>query len=551
MIRFFQFIKIAFIITVHYLLLTSGNCQDYQKSENSNQSLQSLLGLGAGMDLNVSQISSSNSLIASVNEDEYYIDAGDVFIIKIDVKGPAFKLFNAVVSPEGYLVIPDVPGINVKYLKLKDAKNKINKILKNIFPEAEIEAYLYYIHPIRVTVVGAIPEPVTISLFSNSRLFDAINSAFAMSARDTTIVFNWKSISYRNIDLVHNKLKEKSTFDLLKFKLIGEKQENPYLMDDDVVFVQYKDSIKHHIEVSGSVARPIMFEYKKEDNLKLAVDMAGGILPVADSSRIELLRFKKDDQQIDRFTLKIPQDLNFVLMPDDRIFAREKYNYHNKYSVNIQGAVKYPGEYAINEGISKLSNIIEQAGGFSEKASLRNAKLLRNKNILQDKELNRLRRMTVEEMNDVEISYFRLRSREDARLVSCDFEKLFFQNDSNEDVILRDEDLIVIPEITKTIFVSGGVIAPGYVNLESNRNYLDYILLAGGFNDRAREGNVKIIKNKSGVWLDAEKNILLEEGDIIFIPESEEIDWYDVFKEGLTILTQVATVVLIVLNLQK
>jgi protein involved in polysaccharide export with SLBB domain len=536
------------------LLINIGLGQEFQNTEPKSQSIQSLMGLGSGADLNYSQISGSNNLSASINEDEYYVDAGDVFIIKIDVKGPAFKMYNSVVSPEGYLVIPDAPSINVKFLKLKDAKKKINNKLKNVFPSAIVESHLYYIHPIRVTVVGAIPKPVKISLFSNNRLFDAINSAFSISETeaktDTTFKFNWNSISYRNIDLIHQNIDKKNTYDLLQFKLIGNKKENPYLMDEDIIYIQYKDSIKHHININGSVARPIIFEYKEKDNLRLALQMAGGILPNADSTRVELLRFEPDNRSIRNYALSFPKDSNFVLLPDDRIYVREKYDYHEKYSVILDGALKYPGEYAIDEGVHKLSDIIELAGGFSDKASLRNAKLLRNKNILEDKELKRLSKMTVEEMNDIEISYSRLRSREDARLVSCDFEKLFIQKDNNEDVILRDGDLIIIPEVTKTIFVSGGVISPGYVNLDSKRNYLDYIKLAGGFNERAREGKVKIIKNKSGVWLDAEVDILLEEGDIVFIPESEEIDWYDVFREGLTILTQVGTIVLIVINLK-
>jgi len=154
-------------------------------------------------------------------------------------------------------------------------------------------------------------------------------------------------------------------------------------------------------------------------------------------------------------------------------------------------------------------------------------------------------------MNDIERSYYRLRSRENARLVSCNFEKLFLQNIKEEDVLLRHEDLIIVPEISKTTFVSGGVVSPGHITLISGRTYQDYIDLAGGFNERAREGSVKIIKNKSGVWLDANEEIVIEEGDMIFVPESEEIDWYDVFKEGLTIVTQVATVILIVINVQK
>ena len=217
----------------------------------------------------------------------------------------------------------------------------------------------------------------------------------------------------------------------------------------------------------------------------------------------------------------------------------------------MEGAVRYPGEYTIIEGKTKLTEIIDQAGGFTERASLENSKVLRDDILYEDREMLRLSKMRVEEMNEMEVSYFRSRNREDSRLVSCDFEKLFNQKDTNQDVILQNYDLIVIPEITKSIFVSGGVLSPGFINIISQNNYLDYIDIAGGFTDLARESKVKIIKNNTGTWLDAEDDIILEEGDIIFVPEREDLDWYDIFREGLTVVTQLATIVLIVINLQK
>lgn len=542
-------------ILISLLYVTIGFGQDFQNSENNSNSIQSLMGLNSGTDLNLSQLPTSNNLSASVDDNEYIVDAGDVFVIKIDVKGPAFKMFNSMVSPQGYLVIPDAPSIFVKYLSLKEANKKINKKLKQLFPNAAIESYLYYIHPINVTVLGAIPKPVKVSLFSNNRLFDAINSAFSYSETeaktDTTFNYNWNSISYRNIDLLQQHNKNKQTYDLLKFKLLGDKNENPYLMDEDIIYIQYKDSIKHHIDISGSVARPISFEYKKNDDINLALGMAGGILPNADSTRIELWRFENDGIQLKKIKLVFPDDSSFSLLPDDRIYVREKFNYHKKYSIKLEGAVKYSGEYTIIEGNTKLSEIIEQAGGFTERASLENSKILRNDVLYDDREMLRLSKMRVEEMNEMEVSYFRSRNREDSRLVSCDFEKLFIQKDKNQDVILQNYDRIVIPEKTKSIFVSGGVLSPGFINIDSKSNYLDYIDIAGGFTDLAREGKVKIIKNNTGSWLDAEEEIILEEGDIIFVPEREDLDWYDIFREGLGVVTQLATIVLIVINLQK
>ena len=161
-------------------------------------------------------------------------------------------------------------------------------------------------------------------------------------------------------------------------------------------------------------------------------------------------------------------------MPDDRIFVRYKYNFHKKYTVELRGAIKYPGFYAINEGRTKLTEIISEAGGFSQKANLKIAKVLRVKDVIEDKELKRLEMMTTDEMSEIELSYFRLRSREDTRLVSCDFEKLFLEEKADENILLKDRDVIIIPEERKIVYVSGGVISPGNVLFVPKNNYKDY-----------------------------------------------------------------------------
>jgi protein involved in polysaccharide export with SLBB domain len=541
--------KIFFILFILiYCVFFPVKGQEFQSRDSDINDLNSILDISTTGKINQQNLPLSGTRITSINENEYVVDAGDVFIIKVDVKGPALKIYNSVVTPGGYVIIPDAPTVFVQHLKLTNAKNKINKTLKESFPNAVVESYLYSIHVIEVKVLGAVSQPQTITLFSNNRLWDAVSAAFNNSQFDTTNILKQNTVSLRNVEVRNRDKKHK--FDLLKYKTQGDLSQNPYLNNSDLIYIPFRDSTAYSICVKGAVSNPIDFVFQKGDKLIAALDFAGKMLPTADSSRIELLRFVSQGSEIKKIMLTFPDDSNFILKPDDRIYVRSKYDYHYKYAVNIEGAVKYPGDYPINEGKTKLSEVISAAGGFTPRASLRNAKLLREKNVLEDKELSRLRRMTVEEMNDIEISYFRLRSRENTHLVSCDFEKLFFQNNLDEDVVLRDGDIIEVPEVTKTTFVSGGVVSPGHITLVSGRNYIEYIELAGGFNERARTGSIKIIKNKSGVWLDAEEEIIIEEGDIIFVPESEEINWYDVFKEGLTILTQVGTIVLIVLNLK-
>jgi hypothetical protein len=154
--------------------------------------------------------------------------------------------------------------------------------------------------------------------------------------------------------------------------------------------------------------------------------------------------------------------------------------------------------------------------------------------------------MTVEEA-----SYYRLRTRENRFIVTVDFNKLFIDQDLKSDVLLFDKDLIVVPERTMTVFVSGGVVSPGNITFRQDWTYEDYIDAAGGFTDRARESWINIIDSRTGKWVDVDDDNQVKEGDIIFIPERNRIDWYSSFLQGLAVVAQVSAVVLVVVTLAK
>jgi protein involved in polysaccharide export with SLBB domain len=505
----------------------------------------SLLGLDQSTQLNLPKLQGTEMLISSVDENEYRIDAGDMFIIKIDVKGPASKVFNSVVSADGYIVTPNAPAIYVKDLTLKNAKVHMNKILKMNFPRARIESHLFQIHPVRVTVLGALPRPGKITVSSSDRLFDAVTGMLEPMIADTTLEFEWKSVSFRNVEVRRDL--EIINYDLLRFRMTGDRHQNPYLMDEDIIYINYRDSLEHTISVFGAVGRTVNMEYRSGDDLKLAINFASGLLPTADSSRIELVRLNANN---DTFTTKyvtLPADQEYALQPNDRIYVRKKEDHYKSSDVLLRGEVKYPGVYAIESGRTTLSQLINRAGGFTPHASMQLARVERFSEFIEkESELIRLRDRRQLELNPEEISFYRLRSRENRIIVSADFEKIFTEKDEDQDVLLFDRDIINIPKRTMTVFVSGGVQNPGKILYNE-----DYIDAAGGYSDLAIESWVSIIDARTGKWTDADDDSIIGEGDIIFIAEKDRLDWYEVFMDGLGIVSQAATIVLIVISLGK
>jgi len=276
-----------FHISLVLILLLNTYGQELSDYRASQDRLSQILGLEEESQ-KIPEVIGKEFLISSVNENEYIVDAGDVFLIKIDVKGPALKVFNSIVTPAGYIMIPDAPTVYVRYLSLKNAREKITSTLKLNFPQAKVEAHLFNLHQVGVDVLGALPRPGKIVLNSGNRLFDAVTYKLSPLLSDTTLIFNWSTMSLRSVEIRrdHNLL----NYDLLDYRLTGNLLQNPYIMDGDIIFINFKDSLKHSVSVRGAIGQPIDFEYRPGDNIQKAISFASGFLPIADSNRIELVK---------------------------------------------------------------------------------------------------------------------------------------------------------------------------------------------------------------------------------------------------------------------
>jgi len=114
-----------------------------------------------------------------------------------------------------------------------------------------------------------------------------------------------------------------------------------------------------------------------------------------------------------------------------------------------------------------------------------------------------------------------------------DLYALVVKGDMSQNVILEPNDVVFIPpNVNDLIQVVGEVKAPQAIPYREGLTVLDAILQAGGFTEYARTNSVKVIRKngektqeikvKVGNVLkgDLSKNILLQPGDFIVVPES-------------------------------
>ena len=488
----------------------------------------------------------TGNLVTAIDENEYRVGSGDEFYIRVDVKGPDIKLFNVTVSADGMLIFPDVSALNVRGLILKEAKKRIFNHLKDFYKTNEIDVSLAKIHKVRISLIGALQPVVPLELTSADRLVDAIQKVVVAYQSDTTKAKLLSRVSVRRVDVIHNQ--KRTRYDLLKFLRMGDIRQNPLLRTNDVIFVHFRDSIKSNLVVGGQVGSPGIYEYVQGDRLGTILALAGGLLPAADSARIEV--YRRDDTNEFRRILRFPRDSSFQLQSGDQIFARAKMRNREQKFVQVEGEVKYPGTYPIVEGQTRLSEVVQWVGGFTKDAAPQLAFVQRK--IEPDKKFEKgievISRLNPsnKEMPTSDMSYIKDFYRQNLQILQVDFNGILDETNPRHDFFLQDGDRIIVPAKVMAITVAGAVRNPGIYPYIKGAKLKDYVAMAGGYASRAKKGLTKIIRYKSGAWLDAKGSSVPAPGDKIFIPRRNEWEFWPMFKEAIALIAQVGTIFVII-----
>jgi len=482
--------------------------------------------------------------VEAVDPKEYIVGPGDVlFIVLWDELQTNYSLK---ITPEGTILIPRVGSLMVSGKSLEEVKSQVKEAVLKKYKNIEVTVTLLNLRRFKVSVTGAVKNPGVYSAYANERVSEVIDGAGGTMPNSST----------RNIILKRSNDSEQRV-DVLRFLKTGKNDRNPYVLDGDIIYVPLRDVSIYQSGIYGAVKDPGEYEYFEGDSLLDLIALAGGLTQDADLSTSEIIRFSSDNKNTQ--TLKKDLKLLFTfsdreqdvaLLPDDRVFIRSMPEFREKKQVIIRGEVLYPGVYAIEEGKTKLTDLIELAGGFTQDASLEETEMIRGHGSeAVDLEYERLKTIPVVDMKSYEYEYFKTKSRQKPGRVSIDFVRLFQGKDQKEDILLKDGDQVFIPMKSLAVKVSGNVVNPGFLTYESGKDHLYYIRKAGGFSWRADKGKIKLIKGTTGEWMKPNRN--LEPGDVIWVPEKPEKDYWNTFKDVLTVISSLATIYLVIDNATK
>ncbi|MFH1314164.1 MAG: SLBB domain-containing protein [Candidatus Eisenbacteria bacterium] len=476
---------------------------------------------------------SAGVLEGTLDPDQYILGAGDV--LEIGFWGDVNRREIVSANPDGDILVPPIGPIRVDGLTLTQVRETIKDALAPYYTPSILSVSLVSIRTFQVHVVGMVETPGALEANGVTRASQVIGLAGGLQADG----------SRRNI--IIRRGPDTVPVDLSSYLLLGDNSANPFLRDGDVVYVPPGPGM---VYVYGSVYRPRGYEFVEGEVLGSLLDLAGGFRPEALTDEIEIHRFDTEDPTLSRAILLpvVPGELDrFEMMQGDRVFIRALPGWHEDAKVELRGEVMYPGVYVIEDGLVKLSEVIDMAGGFTEDASLAESRLIRGSYAWStypvERELGVIRDMEGS-LEGKDGDLLKTMSRELKGAVSVSFEKVFVDDGTGHDPLLFDGDIVDVPRVSDFVRVAGHARNPGLVPLKKGEGHKYYIKQAGGFAPGADKGGTRVIKAVGGQRV-RPRGEDVHPGDIIWIPAKKDRSWWDVTKDVLQMLAQIATIYLV------
>jgi protein involved in polysaccharide export with SLBB domain len=525
------------------------------------------------------KLKESIPLEGPIDPKTYILGPGD--LLQIDVWSAVPFSYNVIVNPEGTIIIPTVGVVDVADKSLYEAKEAIKEAVSKIYVKGDITASLIVPRIFSVTVSGIVNNPGTFYASAVQRADQVIYQANLQSTMVTSktsmleeenrrlleksdVLKYYRTdeltkqpieFSLRNIKLFR-RTGDTLTLDLVRYYATGSKRFNPFLLDGDQIMVPNLNLEGNSVTINGAVRLEGTYEFVPGDSLTHIIEIAQGPTRYADLQNIDLYRtdfFSKrfHSIKIDYTKIMNGEAPDIALRPGDRIVVRKLLQREAPYSVIIKGEVARPGLYPITHGSTLLSSIIDIAGGFTDIAFLVDAKVIRFNEPIDKLESNpdyvRLFDMRLSDMGIFDREYFNLEAILKRNLVSVDFQKLFIEKDTTQDIILQNGDFIIIPQNQNTVLVLGQVPRPGHQQFVPGEKYKYYIEKAGGITNKANKDKIRIIKAGSKNWVKPNKTSI-QPGDTVWIPRKRDIE-LDTYIEWMAkvaqVLGSVGTVILL------
>ena len=301
------------------------------------------------------------------------------------------------------------------------------------------------------------------------------------------------------------------------------------LKENDVLFIPTRQEkiVERTLTIRGEVQYPGVYQYADNETLEDFVLQAGGLTDKASTVNVMVSRrvmdakaLRPDSVIAKTYTLSLKDGFvidgtpGFKLMPFDEVMIRQSPAYVEQQNVSITGEVMFAGLYTLDRRNARLSELFKKAGGATDQAYLKGARIIRKANEQEKQRMEAVLKMQREEIQknllqlasssnnasaisqtskDVERTNIEKFNVPSEYPVGIDLPEALANPGSDADIILREGDRLVIPQYNGTVKINGAVMFANTVAYEKGKKASYYIDQAGGFASDALKSKAYII----------------------------------------------------------
>ena len=324
------------------------------------------------------------------------------------------------------------------------------------------------------------------------------------------------------------------------------------LQNEDVLFIPTKTEVQEQqtITIHGEVLYPGVYKYADNESLEDFILQAGGLKQTASTVRVDVSRRISNPQALApdsviartySFSLRdgfvIDGAPGFVLEPFDEVYVRKSPGTNVQQNVSIEGEVVFAGNYTLTSRRMRLSDIFKAAGGGTELAYIKGARLERRPTpserlrmeaaykMQQEQQRKNMIDLAVKTKNATIVQAVQENDKKtqekfqvpDSYPVGIELDKAIVNPGGDEDVLLREGDRIIVPQYNGTVKINGAVMYPNTVGYVEGKSVAYYIDQAGGFASDAKKSNTYILY-MNGMLAKVGHNAKVRPGCEIIVP---------------------------------
>ena len=447
------------------------------------------------------------------------------------------------VSPSGSLDLPEIGSIPLFGLPRGDAAQIQQSIVSklNVSGITDVQVYVRPLDTqnVSVFVTGFVNHPGSYQGTASDNILSFLDKAGGIDSRRG---------SYRDIRVLRNQ-QPLATADLYPFILRGQIPSIRF-NDGDTIVVGEKGPT---VSASGEVRNAARFEFEKGK-------MTGASLiqladPNSKASHVSISGFRNGVPYNQYLSIK---EFNKLKLENDDQVRFQADTTGSTIMVEAQGAILGSSRFPVRRN-ARLQEVLSYISVDPDRANLSGLYIKRLSTARQQKKaiedaLNRLEHnaYTATSSSNDEAQ---IRAKEAemlssfinrARKVEPEGIVVVGSGGKIADIALEDGDVIVIPEKTDVVMISGEVIMPQAVVWNEDRDMDDYIKSAGGFSNRADTKNLLVV-HPDGEVTPRAKNV--QPGDQILVLPRVDSKNMQAVKEVSEILYQVAVACKVILDL--